>query len=386
MQTNLPSFVSKKDIRFAVVTRDRTFLMPNPSSSATPLAVISIATIVPVLAPIRFREKISEGGRRIYWLHVRFDGMDGFVNSQFAIADVSPVCTGFVRPEGNYAKLLASFQSESSAERVFDEVHYSSSQPHLKLGFGHFSEGEQNAFFRSMLEDSRMRPVLLDRFASALLSNGSFQAQARAEGYDLGMNGRVEGLEAFLEQADWESGMITYRNSGNFPGRGLKNGYWLNDILVDVLRNDYLCAWQLRHWLQTTVQQAVSAAKMIGLSDHYGAVATLVSLKDSGCDLFASLREAWMQNPVHPNPVQKDLAALNLWLYYNKIRGRLRGRQRAIYRLWFQPSWGDLPAGFPTDKTAFQYTGVPMETDASGTAFHVDPEDPYVMLLNFLGD
>lgn len=74
---------------------------------------------------------------------------------------------------------------------------------------------------------------------------------------------------------------------------------------------------------------------------------------------------------------EADLKALQIWLFYNKKKEKVRDRHSNIYEYWFQQSWGTIPdyvawrdlKAYHEDKTglkksnakeAFVYTGVPM--------------------------
>ena len=83
--------------------------------------------------------------------------------------------------------------------------------------------------------------------------------------------------------------------------------------------------------------------------------------------------------PIESRPCSEaDLKALQIWLYYNIKKGKVRDRHSNIYEFWFQQSWGLIPdyvawrdkSGYHEDKTglkkcnvkeAFVYTGIPME-------------------------
>jgi hypothetical protein len=51
-------------------------------------------------------------------------------------------------------------------------------------------------------------------------------------------DGSLHGLDEFLTNLNLERGSVNRNNKNKFPGGGKKNGYWLNDILVDVLKDN----------------------------------------------------------------------------------------------------------------------------------------------------
>jgi hypothetical protein len=75
-------------------------------------------------------------------------------NSSTQFVSLDPVCTGLIT--GEIAELMASFNCEESANRVFNEVHfYPDGDPNLTIGFGHFASGNETNLFSYMDDDTK---------------------------------------------------------------------------------------------------------------------------------------------------------------------------------------------------------------------------------------
>lgn len=371
------SMLNEGDITFGI-TRGNVNLRPSRSKKGLPLCVIPLGTI--------FRVDLSEGleGEDGLWYPVEYDGFSGYLSSVTFNADLSPVCTGYVSPDTPLASLIAAFNSDAAARRVFDEVHYYDSDPHLTLGFGHFAGGTQDEFIHSMLSHDKMRSILTNAFAKAFVGNPSFVTDARAEGNGmLSLNdGSLHGLDEFLTNLNLERGSVNRNNKNKFPGGGKKNGYWLNDILVDVLKDNVICAWQVRFWAAHTLADAMKFAVRIGLADNYGAVATLTSLRSSGL-----MHEASILSQI--SGLDNDAAAMKLWTYYNKAKGSetTRGRQKTIFSKWYSRSWKITShVDCPKDLSDCTRLNMPMEKALDGIAFNPDEnrDDYFNSLLDFI--
>lgn len=377
VMTSDNSSLNANDIAYGITTGNVN-LRPTASTKVAPLCVVPLGTI--------FRVELSEGiaGHDGTWYPVDYNGYQGYLSSVTFNADLSPVCTGYVSCDTPLAALIAAFNADASARRVFDEVHYNNSDSHLTLGFGHFAGGTQDEFLRYMLNHANMKPILISAFTKAFIEHPSFVSDARSEGYRmLRMSGEnLFGVEDFLSSLNLENKAVNGRNKTKFPGGGVKNGYWLNDVLVDVLKDSIICAWQVKFWIEHTVGDAMAFSRKIGLADNYGAVATLVSLRSSGL-----MNQSFIQSKIAG--MDKDTAAMWLWLYYNYAKNSksTRGRQKAIFSIWYSRSWKitnhtDCPKAL-SDCTRLN---VPMATAADGVAFNPDDNrnDYFNSLLDFI--
>jgi len=359
MNINNP-IINKNDIMYGIAT-DNINLRPTMSTKEAPLCKIPHGTIFPL--------ELSEGVENDSgtWYPVEYNGLKGYLSSVTFRADLSPACTGYVSPNSSVAQLIAAFNSEAASRRIFDEVHYYSTDPHLTLGFGHFAGGTQDDFIQSMLANEKMRQVLIDAVTTAFSNNSIFVSDARNEGYRmLSFNdGTVSGVEEFLSSINLETGAVNDRNKNKFPGGGKKNGYWLNDVLVDMLKDKNICAWQIKFWIEHTLADAKEMAAKIGLADHYGAVATLTSMRSSGL-----MDESTIKSLVQG--VDKDTAAMKLWIHYNiaKKSKETRGRQKAIFSRWYSNSWKIIHNAIcPKKLSDCSREGEPMERASNGVAF-----------------
>lgn len=381
------SLLNENDIYYGITT-DRVNLRPTQSTKQKEICKIPHGTIL--------RIELSEGekNKEGTWYPVEYDGHSGYLSSVTFTADLSPVCTGYVSPDSALAQLIAAFNSEASSRRIFDEVHYYKTDPHLTLGFGHFAGGTQDEFIRSMLLNEQMKPIFVNVVAKAFARNPKFVSDARNEGYEMLSiyEEEVYGVEEFLSTINLEKGAVNDSNKDKFPGGGKKNGYWLNDILVDVLKDSIICAWQIKFWIEHTLADAKLVAAKLGLADNYGAVATLVSLRSSGLldeKAVVSMTEG----------LDNDSAAMKLWTYYNKAKKpgenpdgtkkpkKIRGRQKAIFSRWYADSWKIVSnETCPQELSDCSYLGKKMPTAADGIAFNVDEnkDDQFNSILEFV--
>lgn len=380
------NYISQSDIVYGITIADAN-IRKNPSTLGDTLGTAYQGTIFPIDL-----NNVVQRDKKYSWYSYSKDGIVGYIANVTFVADLSPVCLGYVNPADPCAKLIAAFNADASARRVFDEVHYypadedKKGDPHLTIGFGHFAGGTQDELIRSMMNEPKMRRILIECFEKAFLANANFISQAQAEGYRLSYsNGTIQGVESFLESLNLEDGAVTSRNQNKFPGGGEKNGYWLNDVLVDVLKNSFICAWQVRFWLGHTLRDAITFAKELGLADHYGAVANLVSLRSSGLMNKSALKS--LVGEATLTSKDKDIAAMKIWLYYNQAKDshHTRGRQLAIFRTWFSKSWAvENIKDSPRSLSQCKYLGKAMDIDSSGLAFREMNNSYYSQLLSSL--
>ncbi len=376
-----PDHISKNDIKFVIAAVDAN-MRPSASKKQHEIAVVPRGTILPF---DKSTEVVSDSpSSNSLWYKFNYNYTEGYLCKITFIADLSPVCTGFINPNSPCAHIIAAFNADSDARRIFNEVHYYPKDPHITIGFGHFAGGTQDSFIQSMFEDFKMRQILINEFNKGFLMNKDFINQAKKDGFQVNFDpstNTVTGVKELLSKLKLEDKFVEASKAGKFPGGGKKTGYWLNDILVEVLLNRYICAWQVKFWLEHTLKDAKDFARELGCAEHYGLVATLASLRSSGL----MNKDAIKKLVGYPRTAQeKDKAAMTIWAYYNKAKGSssTRGRQKAIFSCWFDKSWTIVRhEDCPKSIDNFRYKGIPMDTDPSGTAFAVTGTDPYIELI-----
>ncbi|MCQ2123187.1 MAG: hypothetical protein MJZ25_03300 [Fibrobacter sp.] len=381
--------VSSDDVRFVITTPDNANMRSAASVNSSTETTVPRGTIL----PFDKASKIDLGPKEKFprWYKFNYNQKSGYLCDVTFVADLSPVCTGFVNPKGVCAQLIAAFNADADARRIFNEVHYYPKDAHITIGFGHFAGGTQDEFIRSMMSNAHMKKVLMGEFEKQFLQNKGFIDQARAEGFDLKLSSsnEVAGLENFLNVLKLEKEFVQASKAGKFPGGAKKTGYWLNDILVEVLLNKDICAWQVKFWLEHTLKDAKDFAVELGCGDHYGLVASLASLRSSGLMDRKDIKKLVWRNDVKPtSSSEKDAAAMRVWAYYNvaKKADKTRGRQKAIFSLWFAKSWTAVKhETCPTSIDDFKYNGTAMATASNGVAFELTTDDPYLKIISSFG-
>jgi hypothetical protein len=376
-----PDHLSKNDIKFAMTTSNANF-RPTASTKQKEYFQIPKDTILPFNKSTKV---VSDSPKpNSIWYKFNYNNIDGYLCDTTFASDLTPIYTGLINPYSSCAQIIIAFNSGSSSRRIFNEVHYYPDDPHITIGFGHFAGSTQDTFIKSMVENSKMRQILINEFSKGFLKNKDFINQAKEDGFNVYFDpstNSVSGVKELLSKLKLEGEFVNASKDGKFPGGGKKSGYWLNDILVEALLNRYICAWQIKFWLEHTLQDAKDFARELGCAEHYGLVASLASLRSSG------LMNKEVIRPLVGFPrtaEEKDKAAVKLWAYYNKKKGKekTRSRQKAIFSRWFEKSWTIVRnEECPQSIDDFRYKGVPMDTDPSGIAFAVSGTDPYVELI-----
>lgn len=369
------------EIKYAIAGVDGLNIRQEANSKSDILGELKQGAIVEIL------------GEENKYVKIRTDDATiGYIISSSTVRTLDPVCLGMVDRRTHLAKLIAAFNSAKSSQRAFNEIHYHvSGDPHLTMGFGHFAEGTLNKLFRQMPTDTRCE--IVDSVWQYLHGNKNRLKQFLD---DFGLDSADETaikqtLNIFFgkggDLSAWAHQMIKKDPVANKDIFN-KSGHWFYDSMKKALLIKSVRNVQISTWIkETPLSDGQKNAGELQLQTVYGAVAALTSARSSGVsapykeikagktisigdrkfDVKACPEQYRPENDHFDEAVlNQDWKVLLIWMRYNSYKGKIRNRQKAIWYLWFEPSWGPLPK---LNAMPGKHTGIAMERTSGGVAF-----------------
>jgi hypothetical protein len=279
-----------------------------------------------------------------------------------------------IDPQSEARRLHALFDAPRE-RRIFSETHYyprtatTSGDPHLTVGMGHWTYGNLIELFRRLRASPTVWSEVVRQWHRALDSDMWIDFAA-----DTAVAGRSEesldrGLKHLLcvnGEGSCEERIFrpwSHKRAAQFN----QATNWFRAGWLAVSRLQAVAEVQVQWWLDSVVLPAESAAKQAGVTS-LGAVASLASARstssgyvrrltgkiDAVKEVPAAARPR--SGPVDENRLLSDWKAVVAWSEYNRIKNDIRPRMRAIWRAYFEPSWGPLPKAVG-DLSSIKHTG-----------------------------
>ncbi len=281
------------------------------------------------------------------------------------IEDLSPVCTGIINPTDypDLACLIAMFNCGESSNRIFNYIHYPTDKDkHLTISFIH--SAKPPSILKYLVEETKIVDYIISRLPEykMLIEKDDYLVSiAKANGIDFNNNDNLKTAitKFFTKLGDNDQ----YANEwAIYTDRKGKGEDWFRPIMKDALLLKDVCVYQTKKWIENNpLGDAKNKARKYFLSNHYGLVAALASIRSSrhgARGVEEALQEA-RSNQIdseYKNKPENDISiwlkenkadeiALEVFLWYNRKDGSSRSRQKAIYEKWFVKTWGTYDPG-----------------------------------------
>ncbi|MCQ1839245.1 hypothetical protein [Neorhizobium galegae] len=271
------------------------------------------------------------------------------------------------------------FNATSSARRLFSEIHFHSPEdPDLTIGMGHWIRGNIANLFSRLRADDQLWQEITSKWASILGEEQWRQfhqetgvTEQNASGLAAGLDRVVCGAKPDPETVNerlvpWASKVGEEFNSSK---------HWFNAGWKRVSRLKPVAITQLNYWKDSVLEKGVADAHSRGIHTR-GGVATIISARSSGigATMFSpGARTASANNngvsrhwslvdvpdtakPADSSAVSsaellEDWRAVVAWQYYTLSKGRVRGRMKSLWKMYYEQSWGALSGSSLSEAT-----------------------------------
>jgi hypothetical protein len=290
-----------------------------------------------------------------------------------------------IEPGSDILRLHQIFDAGEASHRWFTEVHYLRGDPNLTVGMGHWTRGKLAKLFQEFRQDPDTWKELTNTWANTMTPDMwlSFEKDTGEKGRNADAISR--GLEQRLCVKDAskkcvESKLLPWSHATKDRFNSRSHWFHAGWRAVSVLRP--VAEHQVRYWAKSEVsagQKAASKRDIVTL----GGIAIVISAESSGLGttMFdpgvqvakASFQETKFEWPLHTVPeavrplggavnertLLEDWKSLVAWQYYTVKKGRVRSRAQAIWRAFYESTWGPLPSNLtiPDLRTLPQHSG-----------------------------
>jgi len=302
-----------------------------------------------------------------------------------------------IAPGSDLYKMHRLFNATGSSRRFFSEIHYHEpSDPNLTMGMGHWIDTKLARMFARLRADQDMWDEVVRAWVP-LLSSSHWEQVASESGQE-GRDGTA--LTAAIDKllcakSPTKACVASIMNPwAKRIGEDFNTDeHWLNAGWRVVGRLPSIARVQLGYWVETILQDGVTAAKQRGITTR-GGTASVMSAQSSGIGttMFAigemnprAGSRMWNLAMVPANALPTDAStkgaaplqdwkALVAWQYYTVKKQTVRSRMAEIWRVFYEPTWGPLIV--PTATSALKHNGCYMRQDAFDFTVRVS-DDPY---------
>ncbi|ACS61310.1 hypothetical protein Rleg_6570 (plasmid) [Rhizobium leguminosarum bv. trifolii WSM1325] len=265
------------------------------------------------------------------------------------------------------------FNATSSSRRVFSEVHFHDPEdPNLTIGMGHWIGGNIADLFHRLNEDAQVWKTLTEIWSAALSEDAWRQFHNETGISERGASGLSAGLESTLcvshpIKTCVENNLLRWASRVREGFNDEK--HWFTAGWKQISRSESVAATQLAFWADGVLVQGVDGAHARGIHTR-GGVASVISACSSGLGstMFGigvtetkasnggiSRRWSLTEVPDSARPIGRsnlsdqrlleDWRALVAWQYYAISKGKIRDRMKAIWKAYYEGSWGGLNEG-----------------------------------------
>jgi len=289
-----------------------------------------------------------------------------------------------MKPNSAVLLLHQIFNYSASSRRVFPEVHYIvPGDPNLTVGMGHWVHGELAGLFHQLWKNDETWRQLTESWASALNSaqwtdfaKDTGETERNAEAISRGLTHLMCAEEpsksCVKNHLDRWSNQV--RTRFNNPDHWFHAGWRAASIQQPVAEE------QIRYWADSVLSPGQKEARLRGIGT-FGGVASVISAESSslGATMFPRGADkakaksggrhfSWALNKVpqaarlvqgslDETALKQDWRSLAAWQFYTVKKGRVRGRMREIWRIFYEPSWGPPPKKVKDMSTIPRHTG-----------------------------
>lgn len=290
-------------------------------------------------------------------------------------------------PDTDVRLLAELFNAGDAARRIFSEVHFHDPEdPHLTVGMGHFIERNLADLFARLRGDEETWAFILPHW-SAVLSAKQWQAIAAETGIDGADASALDrALELVLCVGEPGSTCVKQRLVpwADRVGEAFNSdAHWFTAGWKAICRAAPVARHQLETWrtvvlekgvkeaakrLQTTrggISCVISAASSGLGGTMYPAGATTAEVSNHDVHQRWSLTEvpsdARPETGIDADRLLADWRAVVAWQYYTLTKGRVRSRMTAIWKTYYEATWGPTPKTLEDAVKVPRHRGTPMD-------------------------
>jgi hypothetical protein len=275
------------------------------------------------------------------------------------------------------------FDASQSSRRLFSEIHYFARRdPNLTIGMGHWTEGNIAELFHRLKSDDQLWQDVTDIWGSLLSEAQWSQLNRETHVSERGGAGIIAALDQVLCASD-PSGRCVANNlvpwASKVGEKFNESDHWFNAGWKRISRLRPIATAQLLFWIDSVLERGVRDAQERGIWTR-GGVASVISARSSaiGTTMFeagieevqakhGSVSRQWslVNVPSSAKPLNRsqithdqllqDWRAVVAWQYYTIKKERIRSRMSAIWKTFYEESWGPLRS----DSSLEEATSIP---------------------------
>jgi len=315
-------------------------------------------------------------------------------------ANADTVCSDpvFIMDPNSHVRLMHQiFNSGPSSQRLFSEVHYiKPGDPHLTVGMGHWVHSKLARLFKRLKNNDQNWELLTAVWAESM-NQDQWNDFARDTGENETNAAAISrGLTKLFCTDDLSRNCIKNnldKWSDRVGTRFNKNTHWFHAGWNAVSILQPVAKEQVLYWADSVVKEGQQAAEERELRTS-GGIATAISAISSGigATLFNpgatrvivsnSFERSLVEVPAGARPqtgfvneeaLLDDWKSLVAWQYYNFKKKRIRSRMQEIWRVFYQPTWGQLPTSLNAMERIPKHSGCYMARGNFDTSSVVSP-------------
>ncbi len=282
------------------------------------------------------------------------------------------------------------FNASTASRRIFSEVHFHEPEdPDLTIGMGHWIRDNIAGLFHLLRSDERLWEDVTGIWASTLSEAQWSLFHQETHIRERGGIGISAGLDRILCAADPDNECVANHLipwASTVGERFNGSSHWFTAGWKCISRLKPVAAAQLNYWATSVLEKGVTDAHERGIFTR-GGIASVISARSSGikATMFdvgsgevrathGSFARRWslVNVPDSAKPLGvtglsddqllQDWRAVAAWQYYTVKKGEVRSRMKAIWKMYYEESWGPLRSYSLSDATLIpRHNGVAMD-------------------------